>query len=73
MKLAIDVGFDSGSCFGYQSTIESLNAKLSQLEALLTIATSQEFLAYDKYIIYDYLWLIHDVVKQAQDECSELM
>jgi hypothetical protein len=58
---------------GYQSAAEALNAKLSQLDALLTVAVSEEFLDYDKSVIYDYLWLMNDVTKQARIDCEGLI
>ena len=73
MNLATNVCLEVQNSLGYQSVIESLGAKLSQLDALLTVATSEEFLEYEKYVVYDYLWLMHDVIKQARAECHGLM
>lgn len=52
--------------------MDSLNEQLAKAAALAEIATSCDLLDYRAGTIHNYLWVLHDLIVQAQVICQQI-
>jgi len=49
------------------STQETQREHLSKAKALISVALGEDFVNFEKSVIYDYLWVLNDLIAAAHD------
>lgn len=54
-----------------KSTLDELSESLAKMAALAQVTLCNEFWSYDHKIQYNYMWVLSDLIDQAQQLCDQ--